>query len=213
MQIGVFGSGMMGRTLGVLWLAAGHEVRFGARDPVRTRATAASIDPGLGVGSLDETARWGEAFLLAVPLHAAPTVGAAVAAGLSGKLVLDAGNAVPSRDGAAAEAAREIGSGTWVAQHLPGAHVVKAFNTIYAHTIATQAGRPEPRVGVPLVGDDEAALVLAERLVRDAGFEPVRVGKLADSARIDVASPVWNSAMTVPEIVRTLAVPPRAVTE
>jgi hypothetical protein len=91
--------------------------------------------------------------------------------------------------------------------------VVKAFNTIYAHTIATQAGRPEPRVGVPLVGDDEAALVLAERLVRDAGFDPVRVGKLADSARVDVASPVWNATMTVPEIVRTLAVPPRAVTE
>lgn len=194
----------MGRTLGGLWLAAGHEVRFGARDPGLTRDKTASIDRRFGVGTFAETAHWGDAFLLAVPLHATPAVGAAAAAGLSGKLLLDAGNAVPSRDGTAAEAANQIGSGVWVAQQLPGAHVVKAFNTIYARTITSEAHRPPPRIGVPLVGDDEAALALAERLVRDAGFEPIRVGRLADSARIDVGSPVWNTAMTMKEIVQTL---------
>ncbi len=206
MKIGIYGSGMIGGTLAKLWLAAGHEVRFGARDPERTRRKAPSIDSRAGVGGLEETARWAEALLLAIPLHATPAVGAAIAAAAAGKLVLDAGNAIPNRDGAAAAEAARLGTGAWVASHLPGAHVVKAFNTVYFKTIASEAHRKGERVGVPIVGDDEAALALAERLVRDAGLEPVRVGKLADAGRIDYGSPVWNSGMTAEAIRRALGV-------
>lgn len=207
MRIGIFGSGMIGGSLAKLWLRAGHDVRFGARDPERTRRKVPSIDPRAGVGSLAETAAWGEALLLAIPLHATPEVGGAIAPGAAGKLVLDAGNAIPRRDGeAAAEAAKE-GTGSWVARHVPGAHVVKAFNTVYFKTITSEAHRDGPRVGVPLAGDDEAALALAERLVRDAGLDPVRVGSLADSRRIDFGSPVWNTGMTAAEVARTLGLP------
>ncbi len=206
MKIGIYGSGMIGGTLAKLWLAAGHEVRFGARDPERTRRKAPSIDARAGVGGLEETARWAEALLLAIPLHATPAVGAAIAAAAAGKLVLDAGNAIPNRDGAAAAEAARLGTGAWVANHLPGAHVVKAFNTVYFKTIAGEAHRKGERVGVPIVGDDEAALALAERLVRDAGLEPVRAGKLADAGRIDYGSPVWNTGMTAEAIRRALGV-------
>ena len=71
MRLGSYGSGMIGGTLAKLWLAAGHEVRFGARDPERTRRKAPSINPRAGVGGLEETARWAEALLLAIPLTAA----------------------------------------------------------------------------------------------------------------------------------------------
>jgi predicted dinucleotide-binding enzyme len=138
-------------------------------------------------------------------LHATPAVGSAIAPGVAGKPVLDAGNAIAARDGAAAEEARSLGTGLWVARHLPGAHVVKAFNTVYFRTIAEAARRAGARVGVPLVGDDEAALAVAERLVRDAGLDPVRVGGLAASPSIDHGSPVWNTGMSVAEIRRTLA--------
>ena len=97
MRIGIYGSGMIGGTLAKLWLSAGHEVRFGARDPERTRRKTPSIDSRAGVGTLDEVARWGEAFLLAIPLHGIPALAAAAAAGLSGKPVLDASNAIASR--------------------------------------------------------------------------------------------------------------------
>jgi len=206
MRIGIYGSGMIGGTLAKLWLAAGHEVRFGARDPERTRRKTPSIDTRAGVGGLEETARWAEALLLAIPLHATPAVGAAIGDAAAGKLVLDACNAIPSRDGAAATEAARLGTGAWAARHLAGAHVVKAFNTVYFKTIASEAHRQGERVGVPIVGDDEAALALAERLVRDAGLEPVRVGPLADATRIDYGSPVWNTGMTADAIRRALGV-------
>jgi hypothetical protein len=206
MRLGIYGSGMIGGTLAKLWLAAGHEVRFGARDPERTRRKAPSINPRAGVGGLEETARWAEALLLAIPLHATPAVGAAIGDAAAGKLVLDASNAIANRDGAAAAEAARLGTGAWVARHLNGAHVVKAFNTVYFKTIASEAHRQGERVGVPIVGDDEEALTLAERLVRDAGLEPVRVGKLADAGRIDFGSPVWNTGMTADAIRRTLGV-------
>jgi len=204
MRIGIYGSGMIGGTLAKLWLAAGHEIRFGARDPERTRRKVPSIDARAGVGTLEETARWAEALLLAIPLHATPAVGAAIAGAAAGKPVLDAGNAIPGRDGAAAAEAARLGTGVWVARQLPGALVVKAFNTVYFKTIAGEAHRAGERVGVPLAGDDEAALELAERLVRDAGLEPVRAGSLAQSRRIDHGSPVWNTGMTAAAIRRAL---------
>jgi 8-hydroxy-5-deazaflavin:NADPH oxidoreductase len=204
MKIGIYGSGMIGGTLARLWLAAGHEVRFGARDTERTARKVPSLDVRATVGTLEETARWADALLLAIPLHATVAVGAAIAAAAAGKLVLDAGNAIPSRDGAAAAEAAQLGSAVWVARQLPGAHVVKAFNTVYFKTIASEAHRPGERVAVPLVGDDESALALAERLVSDAGLEPVRVGGLAASRSIDYGSPVWNTGMTAAAVRRTL---------
>ncbi|MFO0550581.1 MAG: NAD(P)-binding domain-containing protein [Polyangiaceae bacterium] len=206
MKIGIFGSGMIGGTLAKLWVNAGHEVQFGARAPEQTRAKAQSIDARVGVDTLSATSKWAEAVLLAIPLHATPDVASSIAEGVRGKPVLDAGNAIPRRDGAAADAAGALGTGPWVAAFLPGAHVVKAYNTVYYQTIATQAHRAPPLVGVPLCGDDEGALSVAERLVRDSGLEPVRVGKLADSRSIDFGSPVWNSNMTRDEIIRALGV-------
>lgn len=199
MRIGIFGSGHMGTTLARLWLDAGHEVRFGARDPAASAKKG--LDPRAHVGTLEAVASWGEAFLLAVPLHATPAIGAAVRAGIAGKPVLDAGNAIPNRDGKEGAEAARIGSGPWVKQHLPSARVVKAFSTVYFQTLAHPR---TPPVAVPLVGDDDAALLVAERLVRDAHLEPVLVGRLDQSKRIDFGTPVWNSNMTAPELRRAL---------
>jgi predicted dinucleotide-binding enzyme len=205
MRIGILGSGKIGGTLAKLWLDAGHEVCFGSRDP-----GAASGKPGLDprgrVEPLSGAAGWAEALLLAVPLHAVPAVGSDVGLATRGKLLLDAGNAIPGRDGPAGDEAQRIGTGPFVGRSFPGAHIVKAFNTVYYQTLASEAHRPDPKVGIPLVGDDEASLQLAERLVREAGFDPVRIGRLADSKRIDFGSPVWNTGMTVAEIVRSLGV-------
>lgn len=200
MRIGIFGSGRIGATLARAWLRTGHEVRFGARDPERTARKADAMDPRLTAGTIEETADWGEAFLLAVPLHATPAVGGAAGKGLVGKPVLDAGNAIPERDGAAAEEAKRAGTGIWVSRHLPGALVVKAFNTVYFETIAAGVRADGARVGVPLAGDSEEALAVAERLVRDAGLDPLRIGGLSESSRIDYGSPVWNSDKTAGEI-------------
>jgi 8-hydroxy-5-deazaflavin:NADPH oxidoreductase len=69
-------------------------------------------------------------------------------------------------------------------QRMPGARLVKSFNTLTSAFQASEAGRPDPedRVVLFLAGDDEGAKEIAAGLIRDAGFEPADVGGLADAA-------------------------------
>jgi 8-hydroxy-5-deazaflavin:NADPH oxidoreductase len=111
---------------------------------------------------------------------------------------MDAGNAYAQRDGDAATQATAHPAGTagWVASFLPGARVVKAWNTVYFKVLEAEAHRGEDRVGIPLAGDDPAALATAAALVRDAGFAPVIVpGGLAAGKRFEPGSPVYNTGM------------------
>jgi predicted dinucleotide-binding enzyme len=67
---------------------------------------------------------------------------------------------------------------------MPGARLVKSFNTLTSAFQASEAGRPDPeqRVVLFLAGDDAEAKEIAAGLIRDAGFEPIDVGGLADAA-------------------------------
>jgi predicted dinucleotide-binding enzyme len=198
MRIGVIGAGMIGGTLGELWAKAGHEVMLSSRHPESLRERVSHQRPAPRVGTPEEAAAFGELVLLAIPFGATPNLPDAVKRSLSGKVVLDAGNPYPQRDGAAAaEAQREgRGSGYWTARHLPGARVVKAFNTVYFKTLAAQAHQGTDRVGIPLASDDAQALQTAAQAVREAGFEPVPLGALERARDFDVGTPVYNTGMT-----------------
>ena len=198
MRIGVIGAGMIGSTLGKLWSDAGHEVKLSSRHPDSLGPVIAGMGPRASAGTPEEAAAFGEAALLAVPFGALAEIGPRLSPSLAGKVVLDAGNPFPHRDGAAAaEALRSgRGSGRWTADRLPGARVVKAFNTVFFRTLAGEAHRAGDRIGVPLAGDDPAALEVAAGLVRDAGFDPVVVGPLDRAHDLDPDSPVWNKAMS-----------------
>jgi predicted dinucleotide-binding enzyme len=140
---------------------------------------------------------FGEAILLAVPLHAVPELGREHAATAQGKVIIDPTNPYPGRDGEAARAVIGAGEGSsrWAASHFPGARVVKAFNTVYFGVLAAQAHKPNDPLGIPLAGDDKDALEIVASLVRDAGFEPVLAGSLADGAKLDPGSPNINTSM------------------
>ncbi|HYG70473.1 MAG TPA: NADP oxidoreductase, partial [Anaeromyxobacteraceae bacterium] len=158
----------------------------------------APLGPAARSGTPEEAAAFGEVVQLAVPFGALAELGPRILPAIAGKVVLDAGNPFPHRDGvAAAEAIRDgRGSGRWTAKHLPGARLVKAFNTIFWQMLQTEAHRAGDRLGVPLASDDAGALEVAARLVRDAGFEPVVVGGLDRAKDFDPESPVWNRGMT-----------------
>ncbi len=80
------------------------------------------------------------------------------------------------------------------------------FNSVWDQTLAKEAHRPEPRVGVPLASDDPQALEVAAGLVRDAGFDPVLVGPLARAREFDVGTPVYASNMSGPQVRKELKV-------
>jgi len=206
MNIGIIGSGNIGGALGPLWARAGHDVFYSSRHPSELRALVERSGPRARAGSIEEAARFGAAVLLAVPYGALPELGPRIAPLLAGKLVLDAGNPYPQRDGQIATdvLASGQGSGVGTARHLPGVRLVRAFNTVWSRTLEREAHRGGDRVGIPLASDDAAALEEVAALVRDAGFDPVPVGPLATAARFDVGTDVYNTGKSGPEVRRAL---------
>jgi predicted dinucleotide-binding enzyme len=197
MKIGVIGSGRIGSTVGRLLADAGHDIMFSSRHPEALDALVAEVGRSATRGSVLEAARFGEVLLISVPLNALPALGQELAGAIEGKVVLETGNPYPGRDGKVADdlIASGHGTGAFSREHLPGARVVRAFNSVWDQTLAKEAHRPEPKVGIPLAADDREALEIAARLVRDAGFDPVPVGNLDTAKRFDVGTPVYNTGM------------------
>ncbi|HZT50369.1 MAG TPA: oxidoreductase, partial [Stellaceae bacterium] len=80
--------------------------------------------------------------------------------------------------------------------------------TIGASIFARQANRPAPRLAVPIAGDDAAAVAIAAGLVRDAGFDPVVVGMLADARRFQRGSPGYGQVVSAAELKQKLSLAP-----
>lgn len=202
MKIGVIGSGMIGSTVGELWVKAGHEVKFSSRHPERLEPLAQRLGSKASTGTPQEAAQFGEVLLISVPYHALPQLGRDLAKEISGKTVLETGNPYPDRDGEIAQQVRSSGrgSGAHSAEYLQGAQVVRAFNTMYYKVLVSESNRSGELVAVPLAGDDAPALETASSLVRDAGFEPVVAGPLSRAKDFDVGTPVYTKALTAREL-------------
>ena len=208
LRIGIIGAGQIGGTLGEHWVKAGHEVLLSSRRPDNLRPLADRLGPRARVGTPREAAAFGEVVLVSVPYGAFPQVGRDHAGELRGKIVLDPGNPFPQRDGPMAEDARKKGTAAASLQHLGEVRLVRAFNTVPASVLRSQAHRPGERIAVPLASDDAQALEVAARLVRDAGFEPVVVGPLARSRAFDVGTAVFGRGLTAGELRRGLGLQP-----
>ena len=96
--------------------------------------------------------------------------------------------------------ARRKGTGVASAEFLPGVRLVRAFNAISYRNLGTEAHRAGEPIAIPIAGDDNRALAVATRLVRDAGFEPVVVGPLSRAKLFDVGSPVYTQLLTAREL-------------
>ncbi|HEX3473768.1 MAG TPA: NADPH-dependent F420 reductase [Kofleriaceae bacterium] len=204
MKIGIIGTGRIGGALAKLWVAAGHEVLISSRHPDELRPLAKQLGPRARVGTPKEAASFGDVVLVSVPYKALPELGRDLKAELAGKIVLDTCNPYPGRDGDMANEARKKGTGVADPEFLPGTRLVRAFNAINAGSLASEAHRKPPLVGIPLAGDDAEALRVAQRLVTDAGFDPVVVGGLARAREFDVGTPVYTKLLTGAELRKAL---------
>ncbi len=208
LKIGVIGTGHIGGNLATLWARAGHELVISSRHPEQLQDLARSLGPKARVGTPREAAAFGDVVLISVPYAATPQIGRDLKSELAGKIVLDTGNPYPQRDGAMAEDARRRGTGVASAEFLPGTRLVRAFNAINYDDLKNEAHRKGERVAIPLAGDDAEALAVAERLVRDAGFEPVVVGPLSRAREFDVGTKVYTRLLTAPQLRKELGLAP-----
>ncbi|HXW43512.1 MAG TPA: NAD(P)-binding domain-containing protein [Streptosporangiaceae bacterium] len=171
MRIAVIGTGNIGGTLGKKWRAAGHDVVYGARTPAGSGPGGAPVLP------VAEALSGAEVVLLAVPGPAVADVVSANGAALAGTVVIDAANRMrePSAN------SREI-----IAAAAPGAHYVRAFNTLGWENFA------DPPAGADLFfAADPQARRAAEELITATGLEPAFVGDASAADIVDGALRLW----------------------
>lgn len=200
MKIGIIGSGNIGSTVGTLWVKAGHQVLFSSRHPENLKQLVGALGPLARAGRVEEALAFGDVVFIGVPYGAYPQLGKDYAKQFIGKIVLDAGNAVVARDGEIGKLARENGVALTSAKLLAGARIVRAFNIMNFRKVAGLAHRPEPRLAMPIAGDDAQALKVAAALVRDAGFDPVEVGTLQRSRLFEQGGPLYGAEMSAQEM-------------
>jgi 8-hydroxy-5-deazaflavin:NADPH oxidoreductase len=207
LPIGTIGAGHIGSTIGGLWVKNGHKVLFSSRHPEELKDMVSGLGPLAQAGTVDQAIAFGDVVLLTVPYGALPQIGRDHAAELKGKIVLDTCNAVAARDGTVADEVEANGIGVTSQKYLPGTRLVRAFNTMSYKTFANEANRPDPKLAVPIAGDDPEAVRIASGLVRDAGFDPVVVGKLADAKLFQRGGPGYGQQVSAAELKQKLSLP------
>jgi 8-hydroxy-5-deazaflavin:NADPH oxidoreductase len=191
MRIAVLGSGNVGGTLGRRWADAGHSVAFGVRDVTKGDAAVKGGDTlpaGSFVTTIPEALRDADVVLLATPWPAAAD--ALRSAGpLAGQVVIDATN--PLGPGFTLLHGPNGESGAEQLQAIvPGAHLVKAFNSTGYQNMASPAYDGTPTV-MFYAGDDTNAKSTVRTLVQDIGFEAIDAGALVRSRELESLATLW----------------------
>jgi predicted dinucleotide-binding enzyme len=206
-RIGTIGSGHIGGTIGGLWIKAGHEVMFSSRHPEELKDMVQQLGPRAKAGTVAEAIAFAQVVFIAVPYSAIPQIGQDYGSKFDHKILMDACNAVPARDGAVVEEVEKNGIGVTTQKYFPSARVVRAFNTLGYTIFEKEAHRAPPLLAIPIAGDDPEAVRVGEDLVREAGFDPVLVGKLADARRFQRGQSGYGQNVTAPELKQKLNLP------
>ena len=190
-KLGVVGAGAIGLTLARVAVRCGHSVMVSNSRGTATLQDAARA-AGCAAGTVQDAARFADVVILAIPFRA---IGQLSPEWFSAKIVLDANNYYPARDGRLPDLDRHACTTSGMLQaHLGAeARVVKFFNAIMQRDIETDA-RPHgasPRRALPIAGDNPDAKQVATDLVDQFGFDPVDAGTLEDSWRFERAMPAY----------------------
>ncbi|RYM04754.1 NADP oxidoreductase [Sporolactobacillus sp. THM7-7] len=205
MKIGFIGSGNIGQVVAEGAIRAGHSVVMSnSRGPETLTELVQKLGPKAKAGTSEQAAREGDIVVVTVPLRALPQLSTD---GLAGKTIIDTMNYYPSRDGRIASL--DNGSTTTselTARHFPEAHVVKAFNSIYAPEIKTTAkpkGDPERRT-LPIAGDDPAAKKVVTDLIEAMGFDVYDAGSLHEGFRFQNGTPAYCAHVNRTDLIHLL---------
>jgi predicted dinucleotide-binding enzyme len=192
-RIGVLGSGDVGRALAKGFIALGHEVKIGSRDPDKLSDWAAAAGERASTGTFEEAARFGDILVLAT--LGVATLDAIRMAGVqhfAGKVVIDTTNPLDFSGGIPPRLSvgHTDSLGEQVQRTIPGARVVKAFNTVgNAHMVNPQfpGGPPDMFIG----GDDEDAKQIVSQICNHFGWGVIDLGGIEVSRYLEPMCLVW----------------------
>lgn len=189
-KIGIIGAGLIGQSFGRLAVRHGLDVMLSnSRGPRSLAETASAV--GCQVGTVAEAIGFSEVVLVAIPFGHIVDLSATL---LAARIVLDANNYYPQRDGTITELdARATTTSEMLARHLPKSRVVKFFNAILARDIERDArthGAADRRA-LPIAGDDATAKAIASALQDRLGYDVVDAGLLKEGWRFERARPAY----------------------
>jgi predicted dinucleotide-binding enzyme len=192
--IGFIGSGRIGSTVARLSVAAGHMVVLSnSRGPETLKDLVTELGPMARAEGINETAEEGDIVVVATPLAA---ISHLPVRPVVDKVVIDANNYYPQRDGHIADLdSGQICSSQLLQRHLLGASVVKAFNNIfYQHLLNLARPADDPlRSYLPIAGDNDQALLVVANFLDQIGYGVVDYGPLAESWRQQPGTPVYGA--------------------
>lgn len=204
--LGLIGAGHIGSQLARLGVAYDFTVIVSnSRGPETLASLVAELGPSARAATVEETARSADLVVVTIPLK---NIGSLPADAFDGKTVIDTNNYYPQRDGRIAVLDDETTTVSELLQdHLPGAHVVKAFNHIYAADLTAHglpAGDPNRRA-LAIAGDDAAAKAEVADFIDTIGFDTVDAGPLAEGWRYQRDTPAYGPRLTAPQLRDALA--------
>jgi len=211
MTTAIIGTGGLGSVIARLLAAGGENVRLSSADVASARGLAARIGHAAVVAADNRDALQGsDAVILALRFGIVKPVVDEIAASLADKVVVVPSNPVGLN--AAGNLVRLLpqgeSSGEVVTRWLPaGAHVAMAFGTMSADLLEPASNRSPERAVLFYVTDDDRASEEVERLIRTAGFEPMKAGGVAESSRLDVGGDLHDHVVGRAEARSLIATP------
>lgn len=199
--IGIIGAGNIGSNVARAAIAAGYDIVISnSRGPETLADLVAELGPKATAATAEAAAASGDLVLVAVPLGKLQGVPVEP---LAGKIVMDANNYYPQRDGRIEALDTNASTTSELLQaHLPQSRVVKAFNNIYAKQIvtdATPAGTPNRRA-LPIAGNDPAAREQVAQFLTAIGFDAVDLGPLSESWKVERDTPAYTVRANADEL-------------
>jgi 8-hydroxy-5-deazaflavin:NADPH oxidoreductase len=192
MKVGILGTGDVGKALGKAFIDLGHEVLMGAREAGNAKALAFAKENRAKAGTFADAARFGDIAVLATLGVANESVlKLAGPDSFKGKLVINATNPLDFSSGAPRLAVGTTDSGGEQVQRLlPGARVVKAFNTV-GNALFYKPLLPGGPPDMFIAGEDEGAKKQVADLLRDFGWGAVDLGGIAASRYLEPMCMAW----------------------
>jgi predicted dinucleotide-binding enzyme len=204
--LGTIGAGSIGSNVARAALAHGHDVVISnSRGPDTLGEVVSALGPGARAGTVDDAAGAGDIVLVAIPLKNYRSVPPDA---VGDKIVIDADNYYPQRDGQIPELDDERTTSSELLQaHLPDAKVVKTFNHIQAAQIISDGTPPgtADRRALAIAGDDQVAKDTVAALLEEFGFDVVDAGPLAEGWRFQPGTPAYGGRQNAEQMRANLA--------
>jgi predicted dinucleotide-binding enzyme len=199
MKIGILGTGMVGETLGTKFAQLGHQVKMGSRTANNERAIQWTKAAGANAsqGTFTDAANFGEMIFICLKGATFLEIASSLGQALAGKVVVDVSNPLDFSSGSLSLSIGNTNSlGEEVQKALPGAKVVKSFNTVNCEVMVDPAKGGNPTMFV--CGNDAGAKKQFMDLIKTLGWRDlIDIGDITKSRGTEALMHLWMNLYQV----------------